>query len=127
MEYTKKLKEIEKIMDLIENNKDLDKQMELYEMGKKKCASLEKKIKLQKQKIEKINNDINSDDNTVNIDEDDKDINRILKEIEEIYVKINNEELPIEDIENFYKKSLLLKKKSQKFKNIQNLDIKYIS
>ena len=36
MEYKKKLEEIDKIMNLIENNKDLDKQMELYEKGKKK-------------------------------------------------------------------------------------------
>ena len=72
MEYNKKLKEIEKIMELIENNKDLDKQMELYETGKKKCASLEKKINLQKQKIEKITNEFNSDNNTDNPNSENK-------------------------------------------------------
>lgn len=123
MEYKKKLQEIEKIMESIENNKDLDKQMELYEKGKKKCASLEKKINLQKEKIDKM--DQNFDDHN-DKEDNSENINKILEEIEEIYKKINNEELPIEDIEKFYKQSLILKKKSQKYKKNKDLDIKYI-
>ena len=126
MEYKKKLQEIEKIMESIENNKDLDKQMELYEKGKKKCASLEKKINLQKEKIEKMDHEIDDHNGEEDNSDNDENINQILQKIEDIYKKINNEELPIEDIEKFYKQSLILKKKSQKYRNIKDLEIKYL-
>merc|ERR1711871_1569269 len=118
MEYKKKLQEIERIMESIENNKDLDKQMELYEKGKKKCASLEKKINLQKEKIDKLDQDLDDYNDKEDDNDNNENINQILQKIEDIYKKINNEELPIEDIEKFYKQSLILKKKSQKYKNM---------
>jgi exonuclease VII small subunit len=123
MEYNKKLEEIEKIMLSIEDeeNNDIDKQMELYEKGKKKCIFLEKKINLQKNKIENIDKDIEVKDENRN-----KDIKEILTEIEEIYKKINSEDLPADKIEEFLKKSLILKKQSEKFNRIKDLEIKYI-
>ena len=75
MEYNKKLEEIEKIMTSIEENNDIDKQMELYEKGKKKCVVLEKKINLQKSKIDDIQKDINVSEEIE--DNDSKDIKQI--------------------------------------------------
>ena len=124
MEYNKKLEEIEKIMNSIEDNNDLDNQMELYEKGKKKCESLEKKISLQRKKIENLENlteeEIQMDNNEEN------DIKKILEEIENIYQQINSENLPAEKLEEFIKKSLILKKKSQNFNKIKDLNIKHI-
>ena len=121
MEYNKKLEEIDKIMLSIEENTDIDKQMELYEKGKKKCFSLEKKINLQKNKLDNIEQEIEIKDNI-----DNKDIKQILIEIEEIYHQINSEDLPCDKIEDFLKKSLILKKQSEKFNKIKDIEIKYI-
>ena len=128
MEYNKKLEEIEKIMASIEENNDLDKQMELYEKGKKKCVILEKKINLQRSKIDNIQKDIDLSEEIEDNDNnnDSKDIKQILLEIEEIYKKINSENLPAEKIEEFLKKSAMLKKQSQKFSKNKELNIKYM-
>ena len=52
-----------------------------------------------------------------------EDIKDILNELEDIYNKINSEEMTIDDIEKFYKQSLILKKKSQDFCKQKNLKI----
>ena len=126
MDYQKYLKEIDSIMNSIEKNNDIDKQIELYEKGKKKCDVLEKKINDQKETIQKLG--CNFTENKINLlecdkDNKNKDIKSILKELEVIYNKLNSEEMSIDDIEKFYKQSLILKKKSQDFCKQKNLKI----
>ena len=125
MEYKKKFRELDNIMDLIEKNNDIDKQLELYEKGKKKCNSLEKNINIQKNNIEKLEDDFIKG----NIDfqeEGTEDIKKILNELEEIYKKINSDEIPVDELEKFYKQSLILKKKSQEFCKKKDLKIEYL-
>ena len=125
MEYKKKFRELDNIMDLIEKNNDIDKQLELYEKGKKKCNSLEKNINIQKNNMEKLEDDFIKG----NIDfqeEETEDIKKILNELEEIYKKINSDEIPVDELEKFYKQSLILKKKSQEFCKKKDLKIEYL-
>ena len=126
MDHQKYLKEIDSIMNSIEKNNDIDKQIELYEKGKKKCDVLEKKINDKKETIKNLG--CNFIEDKINLSEYDKDnkskdIKDILNELEDIYNKINSEEMTIDDIENFYKQSLILKKKSQDFCKQKNLKI----
>ena len=126
MDYQKYLKEIDSIMNSIEKNNDIDKQIELYEKGKKKCDVLEKKINDKKETIQKLG--CNFTENKINLlecdkDNKNKDIKSILKELEVIYNKLNSEEMSIDDIEEFYKQSLILKKKSEDFCKQKNLKI----
>ena len=120
MDYQKYLKEIDSIMNSIEKNNDIDKQIELYEKGKQKCDVLEKKINDQKETIQKLG--CNFTENKINLlecdkDNKNKDIKSILKELEVIYNKLNSEEMSIDDIEKFYKQSLILKKNPKIFVN----------
>lgn len=126
MDHQKYLKEIDSIMNSIEKNNDIDKQIELYEKGKKKCDVLEKKINDKKETIKNLG--CNFIEDKINLSEYDKDnkskdIKDILNELEDIYNKINSEEMTIDDIEKFYKQSLILKKKSQDFCKQKNLKI----
>ena len=59
-------------------------------------------------------------------EEETEDIKKILNELEEIYKKINSDEIPVDELEKFYKQSLILKKKSQEFCKKKDLKIEYL-
>ena len=54
VDFNKKLKELDIIMKSINDNSDLDKKIELYEIGKKQCEKLENILnKKKKKKVKK--------------------------------------------------------------------------
>lgn len=125
VDFNKKLKELDIIMKSINDNSDLDKKIELYEIGKKQCEKLENILNKKKKKIDAIDNS-HSKNISNNISKDNKNILYLLNKIEELYHNINNENISFDKLEEYYQKAITIKEKSQQYYEDSKLNINLI-
>ena len=125
VDFNKKLKELDIIMKSINDNSDLDKKIELYEIGKKQCEKLENNLNKKKKKIDAIDNS-HSKNISNNISKDNKNILYLLNKIEELYHNINNENISFDKLEEYYQKAITIKEKSQQYYEDSKLNINLI-
>lgn len=120
-DFNKKLKEIEIIMKSISDNNDLDKKIELYEEGKKKCDILENIFNEKKDII----NNINISNQNFKI-KNDKNIFNLFNKIKELETNFDNENITFDKLEDYYKKAFIIKEQSQQYSKDKNLHINMI-